>query len=594
MALSQLNALSSPLDEQQLVDLQSVIAKLSSDQVAWVSGYLAGLGAAGIPVSVPKKETARGLTVLYGSQTGNARSVADGIGRSALASGHDVRVLSMADFKPRDLVKEKLVLIVVSTQGEGEPPESALDLHGFLGSKRAPRLEGLRYSVLGLGDSSYEFFCQTAIDFDARLAALGSERLAPLQCCDLVFEQDANSWSRSLLEKVGELNTERGAEVVALPGVRFGSAPRYDKDSPYRSTLLESRRITTDDAVSDVRHVALGIDSQALRFQPGDSLGVRFRNAPELVHAILHATGADGREGVAPGGVAMTLQEALSERLELTQLHPAVAKAYAHLVDADELKELSMDAVRLRAYAADRQLIDLLADYPGRVAAPALAGLLHPLQPRLYSIASSQVEIEDEVHLAVSRVSYRSHGREHEGAASGFLSERIAEGDPLQVYVVENPAFRLPEDGSIPVIMIGAGTGVAPYRAFLQQRAAGADKGRNWLLFGNRHFRRDFLYQREWQAFRKAGLLDRVSLAFSRDGAEKRYIQHRLREEGGEVHRWLSDGAHIYVCGSVGMGQEVHVALVDLITREAGLDREAAAAWVDNLRHEGRYHRDLY
>ncbi len=594
MALSQLNALSTPLDEQQLVDLQTVIAKLSSEQVAWVSGYLTGLGALGAPVSAPGKEVARGLTILYGSQTGNARSVADGIGRSALGSGYDVRVRSMADFKPRNLAKEKLVLIVVSTQGEGEPPETARDLHDFLQAKRAPRLEGLRYAVLGLGDSSYELFCQAAIDFDTRLADLRAERISPLRCCDLAYEEDAECWSKDVLNKVGQLDPERGAEVVALRGVRLGSAPRYDREFPYRSTRLESHRITTDDAVADVRHIALGIDPRSLRFEPGDSLGVRFRNDPELIGAILDATGADGGETVVLSGEAMALRQALSERLELTRLHPAVAKAWAHLVDARELQELSRDAAKLRAYAAARQLIDLLTDYPGRVAAPSLAGLLNPLQPRLYSIASSQAETEDEVHLAVSRVSYHSHGRDHKGASSGYLSERFEEEDPLDVYVVENPAFRLPKDGNVPIIMIGAGTGVAPYRAFLQQRAANCDKGRNWLIFGNRHFRRDFLYQLDWQSYRKAGLLDRVSLTFSRDNGEKRYVQHRLREEGTEIHRWLADGAHVYVCGSTDMGREVHTALVDLIAREGDLSSEAAVRAIDKLRHKGRYQRDLY
>jgi sulfite reductase (NADPH) flavoprotein alpha-component len=594
MALSRLSASASPLDEQQLVNLQSALTDLSSEQVAWVSGYLAGLGATATPIAASQTVTPRGLTILYGSQTGNARSVADSLGERALTQGLDARVFSMADFKPRDLTREHAVLIVVSTQGEGEPPESALELHSYLSGKRAPKLEDLRYAVLGLGDSSYELFCQTAVDFDERLAGVGARRLAPLKCCDVVYEEDANSWSAAVLEQVGELTTRRGAEVVALPGVRLGSAEKYDKDAPYAATLLATRRITTDDAVAGVRHIALGIDPAALRFEPGDSLGVWFRNSPELVDEILAMTATEGSASVVLRGEAMELRQALSERLELTQLHPAVVNAWAHLVDTDGLKELANDASALRAYAAERQLVDLLTDHPGRVDAAALVGLLYPLQPRLYSIASSQAEIADEVHLTVSKVSYEAHGRRHTGAASGYLSERLAEDDLVNVYVVENPAFRLPSDGNVPLIMIGAGTGIAPYRAFLQQRAANGDRGRNWLIFGNRHFRRDFLYQLDWQARRKAGLLDRVSLAFSRDGDDKRYVQHRLRDEGAEIHRWLNDGAHIYVCGSMAMGQEVQAALVDLIAREAGLASDGAGEFVDKLRHEGRYHRDLY
>lgn len=595
MPLSRLNALASPLDDQQLVDLQRVLTDLSSEQVAWVSGYLAGLGGGPAPAAASQTAMPRRLTILYGSQTGNARSVAASLGERALARGLDARVFSMADFKPRDLAKEPAILVVVSTQGEGEPPESALDLYSFLNGKRAQRLEGLRYAVLGLGDSSYELFCQAAVDFDERLAALGAQRLAPLECCDIVYEEEAKSWSAKILEQVSDVTTESGAEIVPLPGVRLGSAARYNKDSPYAATLLEKRRITTDDAVAVVSHVVLRVDPAAIRFEPGDSLGVRFRNSPASIDEILAATGADGAESVVlAAGEPMDLRRALSERLELTQLHPAVAKAWAYLVGSERLKELSNDAAELRAYVGERQLIDLLVDYPGRVDAASLAGLLHPLQPRLYSIASSQAEIEDEVHLAVSRVSYEAHGRDREGAASGYLSERLAEGDPLDIYVVENSAFRLPKDGSTPLILIGAGTGIAPYRAFLQQRAANGDRGRNWLIFGNRHFHRDFLYQLDWQAHRKAGLLDRVSLAFSRDGKGKRYVQHRLQEEGTEIFRWLNDGAHVYVCGSTHMGQEVQGALVDLIRRGAGLDVEAAAEFLDNLRLEGRYRRDLY
>jgi len=594
MALSQLNALASPLDEQQLVNLQSVLSGLSSEQVAWVGGYLAGLGATPMPCTASKTATSRALTVLYGSQTGNARSVADSLGASALAQGLDARVLSMADYKPRDLVKERALLIVVSTQGEGEPPESALELHAYLSGRRAPRLEDLRFAVLGLGDSSYEHFCQAAVDFDERLAALGAGRMVPLQRCDLVYEQEAGSWGDAVLKRVSEITTERGAEVVTLPGVRLGSVARYDKDAPYTATLLEKRRITTDDAVADVRHMALGIDPTDLRFEPGDSLGVRFRNAPELVDEILLATGADGGASIVLSGEAITLRQALAERLELAQLHPAVAKGWANLVHAERLKELAKDATELRAYVAEHRLVDLLKDYPGRVEAASFAELLNPLQPRLYSIASSQAEIEDEVHLTVSKVGYQARGRRWTGAASGYLSERLDEGDPLDVYVVENPAFRLPKDGNIPLIMIGAGTGIAPFRAFLQQRAANGDGGRNWLIFGNRHFHRDFLYQLDWQRYRKAGFLDRVSLAFSRDGAQKHYVQHRLRDEGAEIYRWLSAGAHVYVCGSTAMGQEVQRVFADLIAREAGLGPEAARGSVEKLRREGRYQRDLY
>ncbi|WP_373506695.1 assimilatory sulfite reductase (NADPH) flavoprotein subunit [Thiocapsa sp.] len=603
MALSHLNVLTSPVDEHQLRALQVALQDMSPTQIAWVSGYLAGLGGKTVPVPVEPR-AAETITILYGSQTGNAKSVAEQLGERALAQGVQARVLSMGDFSPRKLSKERWVLLVVSTHGEGEPPESAYALHAFVQDKNAPRLEHLRYAVLGLGDTSYEHFCRTAVDFDRRLAELGAQRILPLQCCDLDYRPDTERWSTDALNRLNALAPRKTGNVVAMPGLRVSQEPghqdghhkarAYDKENPYPASLLENRRITTRDAVADVRHLALAIDPDALRYRPGDALGVCVKNDPTLVDAILNRAGLDGETPVRLGDEALDLRHALIERLELTQLHPTTVRAWSELTDAPALKALATDAAGLRAYAGERQLIDLVSDHPAPIDASALVALLRPLQPRLYSIASSQAEVEDEIHLTVSVVRYEAHGRDHLGAASGFLGERLGREEPVRVYLAENDAFRLPDDGNTPVIMIGAGTGVAPYRAFLQQRAANGDRGRNWLIFGNRHFHRDFLYQLDWQAHRKAGRLDRVGLAFSRDGAQKLYVQQRLREEGKEILRWLDEGAHLYVCGATAMGQAVDRALADIFTAEAGLDRDAAQASIDTLRREARYHRDLY
>ncbi len=599
MALSQINALTSPVNEHQLRALQVALKDMSPTQIAWVSGYLAGLGGRSLPAPAEPKAVET-ITILYGSQTGNAKAVAEQLGSQAIGQGMDARVISMGDFSPRKLTKERWVLLVVSTHGEGEPPDSAYALHSFVQDQGAARLEQLRYAVLGLGDSSYEHFCRTAVDFDRRLAELGAQRILPLQCCDLDYRPDTERWSTDALDRLNALAPRKASNVVAMPGLRAhqeqsrNQARPYDKDNPYPATLLENRRITTRDAVADVRHLALAIDPDALQYRPGDALGVWVKNDPALADAILAGVGLDGETPVRQGDEELDLRHALIERLELTQLHPTTVRAWSELTDAPELKALAADGARLRAYSGEHQLIDLISEQPARIEAPALVAMLRPLQPRLYSIASSQAEYEDEVHLTVSVVRYQAHGRDHLGAASGFLSERLAREAPVRVYVAENDAFRLPDDGDTPLIMIGAGTGVAPYRAFLQQRAANGDRGRNWLVFGNRHFHRDFLYQLDWQAQRKAGRLDRVSLAFSRDGAQKLYVQQRLREEGREILRWLDAGAHLYVCGATAMGQAVDRALVDIFTTEAGLDPDAAQASVDTLRREARYHRDLY
>ncbi len=598
----QLTPLTSPLDERQLVRLQSAIADLAPLQVAWVSGYLAGLGgltvaANALPADAP--EAGLTLTILYGSQTGNARAVSQSLAGLARARGTEPRLASMADYRPRDLARERLLLVVVSTQGEGEPPESARELYDFLHGKRAPRLDGLRYGVLGLGDSSYAHFCKTAKEFERRLRALGGQPLLEPQYCDLSFQAAASAWSHQALEQAAEHLGQREARIIQMPGTRPAPATPPDAalssaPEPLTARLLDNRPLTTQDAVGEVRHLAFAIDPATLSYAPGDALGVWFYNDPALVDTVLEATGLNGDAALTLDGTDYDLREALSGRLELTQLHPTVVKAWTALVGSEPLAALCEDPAHLRNYAGARQFIDLIAEHPGHLDAAALAAVLHPLRPRIYSIASSQTEFPDEVHLTVALLNYRVGGQERLGGASGFLTRRLAEDAPVRIQLGENPSFRLPRDGAASVIMVAAGTGVAPFRAFLQQRAATDARGRNWLLFGNRNFQRDFLYQLDWQAHRKSGVLSRVNVAFSRDQADKRYVQHRLIEQGRDLYAWLQEGAYLYVCGSTAMGRAVHEALLELIAAQAGGDREDAAQRLDSLRQDGRYQRDLY
>ena len=383
----------------------------------------------------------------------------------------------------------------------------------------------------------------------------------------------------------------RDAEVVPI---RAPAQIRHDRDNPFRATVLDNRPIVTRDAVAEVRHLALGVDPRAISYAPGDSLGVRFRNDPALVAQILAATGLKDDAEVALGGDRLALAEALTARLELTRLHPTVVAGWSGLADDPTLSALVQDREALRAWCQRHQVIDLATQYPARPEAPDLAGLLQPIQPRLYSIASSQAETEDEVHLTVSTLRYRVDGQDRLGGASGFLAERLGEGDPLDVFVAENPGFRLPEDGDTPIVLVGAGTGIAPFRAFLQHRAAQGDRGRNWLVFGNRHFQRDFLYQADWLRFRKAGLLHRFSPAFSRDSAQRVYVQDRLRTEGAELWRWLSEGARIYVCGATAMEAAVRESIAAVARDHGGLSDESALDFVETLREDARYLRDTY
>jgi sulfite reductase (NADPH) flavoprotein alpha-component len=579
-----------PLDGLQLSLLRQAVAGLSGQQLAWASGYLAGLGA-GEPAPLHEANESLALTILYATQGGNARSVADALAENAAGRGLVSRLVSADQYRPRDLRKERLLVVVISTQGEGEPPESALELFNYLRGNKPPRLNGLQYAVFGLGDSSYEQFCQAARDLDGLLKASGARCLSERVDADIDFQPQAAIWREKIVQSVEKLQPTELARIIPI---QRAAATRHDRNHPYQAELLERRRVTTTDAVAEVHHLVLEVDPASIRYRPGDSLGLFFHNDPVLIEETLSLLGLAGDSRIALGEDEWRLADALAQRLELTQLHPNLVKAWASLAGDDALTAISQDGERLRNFVRDGQVIDLLAAYPAEVEAQELVNLLHPQQPRLYSIASSQKASEEEIHLTVSTLRYRNQGRDHMGGASGYLTQRIAEGDHLGIYVVENPSFKLPQQGDTPIIMVGAGTGIAPYRAFLQEREAQSDSGENWLVFGNRHFHRDFLYQTDWLGYRRAGLLNRISLAFSRDEGDRAYVQERLCDERSELFNWLQEGACLYVCGGVEMELGVRQSLMEIAQDRGGLSQEAALDYIDTLRQQGRYQRDVY
>jgi sulfite reductase (NADPH) flavoprotein alpha-component len=582
---------SHPLDGLQLTHLRQAVEGLNNKQLAWASGYLAGLGAVRHSVATVANE-AQGVTILYATQGGNARSVAEVLAENATARGLAPRLVSADSYRPKELTKERWLVVVISTQGEGEPPESAHELFKYLQGKRAPQLENLKYAIFGLGDSSYEHFCQAARDLDELLSKQGAQALLDRVDADVDFQQPSSNWQGEILQTLEKLQPSDQATIIPLQ--REPATVRYDRNNPFQAELLERRRITTTDAVCNVQHIALEIDPGAISYRPGDALGLFFRNDPALVEEILSLTGLAAGTPVSLNAENLSLAEALGERLELTQLHPNVVKAWADLEGGSELSSLIQDDEQLRTFVHDRQFVDLPQHYSTKVDAQRLVELLYAQQPRLYSIASSQTAYADEVHLTVAALHYRGQGRDHRGGASGYLTQRIAEGERLGVYVVENPSFKLPQSSDTPIIMVGAGTGVAPYRAFLQEREALGAAGKSWLVFGNRHFHRDFLYQTDWLTYRKAGLLDRISLAFSRDEGERTYVQAKLYEERAELFRWLQEGAHLYICGGVEMAQGVHQSLLAIAQEQGGLHEEAAVEYIESLREQGRYQRDVY
>ncbi|MEZ7863034.1 MAG: assimilatory sulfite reductase (NADPH) flavoprotein subunit [Aeromonadaceae bacterium] len=586
----------------QLSKLAEAVAGFSAHELIWASGYLYGLaqaggvaaasGAAGVAAaSVP----AGTLTILYGSQTGNAKGVAESIKTLAQGKGLQVQLASMSDFKPKQLKKETHLIVVTSTLGEGEPPENAVDLHGQLKAGKLGKLEGLKFAVLGLGDSSYEFFCQAGKDFDAYLEKAGAERVTARADLDVDYRAAAAVWAE---QAVSALAATLGGSASAAPAVAgvVTAHSQYDKFNPYLATLATNQKITGRDSTKDIRHIEISLEGSGISYQPGDALGVWFDNDAALVAEVLALTGLTGSESVSVEGKSLPLKDALTRHFELTRLHGGFISGLADLSDNAELKAIAADKAQTTALAASAQIVDVLKRYPQPLSAEQLVALLRPLTPRMYSIASSQAEVEEEVHLTVGVVRYpQADGTLRSGGASSFLADRLAEGSEVRVFVEHNDNFRLPEDGNTPVIMVGPGTGIAPFRAFIQQRDADGASGKNWLIFGNPHFTQDFLYQVEWQKYVKSGLLSKIDLAFSRDQAQKIYVQDRLREQGAEVYAWLEQGAHFYVCGDANrMAKDVQEALIDIIAQHGNTDREAAEEYLNELRRAKRYQRDVY
>ena len=584
-----------PLDDEQSSRLHDALHGLTPEQLQWVSGYAAGVAAAnagGDPVPAAAAETAAALTILYGSQTGNGEQVATALAAAARDKGFAVTLQSLATYKPAGLKRESMVTFVVSTHGEGDPPDDAELFREFLLSKKAPQLESLNFSVLALGDSSYLNFCQTGREFDARLVELGAQRLLPIVECDVDYEDAANAWVDSLLAAVpaviGAGSTAPKLRAVELPA-------KHDKNRPFAAEVLTNQKITAGASTKDVRHIELSLEGSGLRYEPGDALAVLVDNPPQLVAQLIDLLGFDSAGSVDVRGTSRSVGDALSSDLEITATNLGFLKTWAGISGNERLQALLDDRDELGRLVDRWQVIDVVREFPADTDAQSFVNSLRKLTPRSYSIASSLAANPDEVHLTVAAVRYEAFGSVHWGAASTHLADRLDEADSVRVYVERNTRFRLPADDATDIIMVGPGTGVAPFRAFVEERAERAAAGRNWLFFGDRNFSTDFLYQLEWQRHLKEGRLDRLDVAFSRDQAQKIYVQDRIRASAGELVDWLDNGAHIYVCGDAKrMAGDVDNALIDVIVSQRNVGRDTAQAELKELRRVGRYQRDVY
>ena len=602
--------LGSPLSQQQSEMLNSIIGSpLTAVQAAWLSGYFSAMsgGAVGATsAGTAAAPAAQGstlplMTILFGSQTGNGEGLAQQLKDQAAARGFNVAVYDMIDYDPANLSSEKLLFVIVSTHGEGDPPVAAEELHEFLKSDDAPRLEELKYAVFALGDTSYEQYCQTGKDFDAFLNNLGAARLMDRVDSDVDFEEPGEEWVGEVLAQYQKIADESGgtaqasADILDFP---TKEKSKYSKTNPYPANVLVNINISGEGSAKENRHIEFDFGDSGLTYEPGDALGVYPKNNPIYVDELLATLKFDGSESVAVGKETMTLRDAFIDKLDVTGLSRVLVEKYAELVASDDLKTLLDDAHKedFKEYIWGRQLIDLVEDSPAEGIAPQdLVGILRKMPARLYSIASALSAHENQCHLLVGAVRYHSHDRDREGVCSTFLAGRSDAEDKLLIYIQPNKVFRMPDNPDLPMIMVGPGTGVAPFRAFLQEREATGAKGKNWLFFGDQHKATDYVYEEEWNKMLESGALTHMNAAFSRDQEQKIYVQTQLLENAEEIYQWLEEGAHFYVCGDAErMAGDVHKALIEIISNQGGKSQEEAEEYIKTLEKAKRYQRDVY
>ncbi|SDA11018.1 sulfite reductase (NADPH) flavoprotein alpha-component [Methylobacterium sp. UNC378MF] len=578
-----------PFGDGERASLDAVLGAASPTQRAWLAGFLAGLDAAGghqaaVPAAPPK--AAAPLTVIYASESGNSEALAGNVAKLARKQGFKPKVVDFADLDLTTLPKAGKLIAIAATWGEGEPPARAVRAYGELMGESAPRLDGVEFAVLALGDTSYAEFCAIGKALDARFEALGGKRAAERADLDLDFEKPAADWIKGALKALAP--AEQPDNVVAVDFARAG-AGEEDESEPSRepvvAEVVEHVNLNSSRSDKETIHLALAFEDGAPAYEPGDSLELFPENDPQLVDEILKAAGLSGDEA---------LRTALLAERDITTLSAATIERFVKATGHADAQTL-IDSGEARAWIEGRHLIDLLETYPAKLTAEHLGTITRPLPPRAYSIASSRKEVGDEVHLAIAAVRYETHGRARSGVASVHVADRIRDGAKLRVRLKPNRHFRLPQDPATDIIMVGPGTGVAPFRAFVQERRAVEAPGRSWLFFGDRHFIHDFLYQLEWQDALEDGSLTKIDVAFSRDQPEKVYVQDRITQHAQELVSWLDGGAYFYVCGDAkNMAKDVRAAVVGAYQTVKNLSPADAEAQVAALERGHRYQQDVY
>jgi NADPH-dependent sulfite reductase flavoprotein alpha-component len=532
------------------------------------------------------------LTLLVASHSGNGKSFARKAEVYAQRLGFKVKRCDMAAYDLHDLPEEKVILAIISTYGEGEAPAAAEDLFEYLYSRQPPDLSGVSFSVLALGDRSYVHFCSAGRDLDVQLEKLGGHRIFKRVDCDVDLSESAGLWLKGALGTLLPANAAGLKEdfFAVLPAADGVGSSGYSAKNPFPAVILSKQDLHKGHSLKETYHIQFEIKGSGITYLPGDSCGVVSQNSPQLVDELLSQLQLSALTTMSDGG---SLAEFL-KGMELTVLIPPVLESHNRFAQSRMLSEILADSLRLKEFLRGRDFIDILMHFPVQYRADDLREVLRPIPPRLYSIASSQSADPDHLEILVKAVRYRTAGRDKEGLASTFLTDRVQTGEKVPIFIRPNENFRLPVDRSAPVIMVSAGTGVAPFRAFVQERAAQGHSGRNWLFFGNPYAATDFLYQEEWEAYLKNGILSRLSTAFSRDQARKVYVTHRIQEQAKDIYAWLEQGAYIYVSGAAKLADDTADTVALCIEHGGGLSHDKASEFVKRLKHSGRYLQDVY
>ncbi|MGF9657551.1 sulfite reductase subunit alpha [Pantoea agglomerans] len=576
-------------------------APFNGDQKYWLAGFLAGLHSR-LLVLEDKQQPAAGtgaaattqLHILYGSQTGNAEALAQTAAKSARAKGLVPVVQALGDVDLDVFATMRHVLIVTSTYGEGEMPDNAQLFWDAISASTAPRLEQMHFAVLAIGDTGYDGFCQAGKFIDMRLEQLGAKRVVDRIDCDIDFEEPSSEWLNSSMPQFAASAGSSGTVLESAPEAPV--IPGSNKSNPYAAALITNKRLSGEQSAKDIRHFEFDLSDSGLKYEAGDALGVIPVNEPSLVSLLLTQLNADYETPVP--GFDRSLGDLLTYQFEISEPSRKLIEWVGQNTTNQELRHVLQhdDKDALGVWLWGKDTLDLLQlELTRTLAVPEFVALLRPLQHRAYSISSSSKAHPDQVHLTVASVRYHSGGRNRGGVCSTYLAERVRRGEKPAIFISPNKSFRVPANNSAPLIMVGPGTGVAPFRAFLQERQATGAQGKNWLFFGDQHQEHDFIYQDELLAWRDNGLLTRLDLAFSRDQEKKIYVQSRMLEQGAELYAWLQEGAYFYVCGDASrMAKDVDNALYEVVRQFGGLSTERAADYVDQLKKEKRYLRDVY